>query len=437
MRKAIVVIIECALVVVLGIGGYVGLSSLRRDPVLVAPEEQAIRVEAIRVSPEDEPVIIMGYGTARSRDVVTIMPEVPGIVVELNPKLEVGGIIPKGELLFAIDPRTYEAQVENAHASIGSLESSLAVLKTTAAADRQRLTTLARTRDLALSDFERLKGLFEDERVGAKAQVERAERAYIQVKDQLDQLQQAVQTYPGRIDEAGKGIEATRAKLKQAEINLGSARVTAPFDARVKAKMIELNEYVAPGVPVVTLADDAVLEISVPLDSAEARRWLVFTEEREADTAWFSKAEQVECEIEWSDDPTQTWQGQLNRIEGFDEMSRTLGVAIRLTAEQAAPKRAGALPLVDGMFCEVRIPGKIMEGVIRLPRSAVTFEGTVFTVENNRLRTVEVEMAHEQGGEAFISKGLAADSLAVITRLINPMENALLDVAIPGEAPPS
>ena len=224
------------------------------------------------------------------------------------------------------------------------------------------------------------------------------------------------------------GLAAAEARHEQATLNVERATVSVPFDARIKLAAVEVDQYVTPGVPILTLADDSLLEISVPLDSQEARQWLLFEEKKEGDTAWFGKLKPVECEVRWTDDDSYAWTGKLHRVERFDERSRTLTVAVRLTSADTAAPRPDALPLVDAMFCEVRIPGKTIPGVYCVPRSAVSFDGTVYVAVENRLKTVPVEIVHEQEDAALIQAGLQPGDLIITTRLVNPQENALLTV---------
>ena len=436
MTKTARIIAECIVVLLGGVAALAGLSRLRQEPVTVRPREQAIRVEAIEVHPEAVPVIITGYGPAHALNVVTIMPEVSGSVIEVHPRLEVGGIIPKGEILFAIDPRTYDAQVADGEATIEQLHSSIEGMKLRHQMDRDRLKTLERTQVLARTDFERMKDLFEIDRVGAKAGVELAEQAFNMAKDQVDRMAQELKLYPGQLKEANSRLASAEARLEQGRIAVERTRVAAPFDARIKAAMIESGQYVAPGTPVLILADDSIIEISVPLDSREARRWLQFDDERKADTAWFSGLKPVECTVRWTEDDRHSWVSVLHRVEQFDEQTRTLTVAVRMKAEQAVSTDSDALPLVDGMFCEVAIPGRVMEPVFRLPRTAVSFNNTVCLSKDNRLHTVEVVVGHEEEGDAFVSEGLDDGDLVVVTRLANPQENSLLDVEIGGGTEP-
>jgi membrane fusion protein, multidrug efflux system len=439
MHRYIRIIVECVLVIVLGVAGLGIMTMLRRPPAVEAPVEKPVRVEIITAAPEDSAVIITGYGTARSRDIVSIMPEVTGNVTELHPTLEVGAVIPEGELLFAIEPLLYEARVSAARAQIDQIKSGIGLLKIQQETDRERLTIVERSVELARAEFERLKNLFEQDKVGARAQVEKAEQAYNEARDTLARMQQNLRLYPGRIKEMESTLAAAHAEYDQTEYSLARTRVHAPFDARVKMKQIELNQYVAPGAPVLALADDSQLEISVPLDSREARNWLLFEEKEDsgtrADAAWFEKVEQVPCRIQWTEDNSRFWTGRLARIESFDEMTRTLTVAVRIAAAQARSGAGnGKLPLVDGMFCEVHIPGREMKDVFKLPRSAVTFEGTVYIAENDRLRTAPVELVHEHGQHAFVRGGIAPGSRVVVTRLVNPRENMLLEATPAGTA---
>jgi len=119
----------------------------------------------------------------------------------------------------------------------------------------------------------------------------------------------------------------------------------------------------------------------------------------------------------------------LHRVVTFKQQTRTLTVAVRIHAETAVSQDQTTLPLVDGMFCAVKIPGKKLQKVIRLPRWAVTFDNTVYIADDeNRLKTVPVVVARSEGDNIYISEGLIRGDRVITTRLIDPLENALLEV---------
>src|SRR5690606_38327675 len=135
-----------------------------------------------------------------------------------------------------------------------------------------------------------------------------------------DQMSQAIDLYPIRIKEAESGLDAARAMLELATVNLERTEVRAPFEARVKSVNVEAGQFLSPGAPVLSLADDSTLELSVPLDSQDARKWLRFTQASDArtsaDLAWFGELEPVTCKIQWTEAPDgQYWEGRLHRVE--------------------------------------------------------------------------------------------------------------------------
>jgi len=192
---------------------------------------------------------------------------------------------------------------------------------------------------------------------------------------------------------------------------------------------VETGQYVAPGQGLITMADDTVLEIQVPLDSRDVRQWLRF---RAADQppagAWFGQPEKVTCNIRWTEDKQgDGWRGALHRVVTFDQKTRTVTVAIRVDAADARSGKKG-LPLVEGMFCAVEIPGRTLEHAFQVPRSAVSYKNTVFTARDRRLKTVPVEVARVDNDYAYITGGISDGDVVITTRLVDPLENALLEI---------
>jgi multidrug efflux pump subunit AcrA (membrane-fusion protein) len=425
-------IVICMLIIGTGWVGMNGLASLKQPPAAAKSEERAISVETITAIPRDYPVTISGYGQARALTEVSIAPEVSGRVVATHPTLKTGQIIPAGELLFRIDPADYAAGLQEARAGVTQWLNTVARLKKQLAIDTQRLKTLERSADLARTEFERVRRLFESDRVGTRSGVDQAERAANSAVDQADQMAQAVSLYPLQIREAESSLLSAQARLSVAETNLSRCEVKAPFNARIKAVELETGQFVTPGKPVLTLADDTVLEIQVPLDSRDARNWLQFNEDSRnpRPTAWFSDLKPVECTIRWTEDKIgSVWSGRLNRVVEFNQQTRTLTVAVRIHADAAGDGDHQTLPLVDGMFCMVEIPGRTLRGAVRLPRQAVTFENKAYLADaDKRLKTVDVSVVRSEGEYVYVGRGIESGDTVIVTRLIDPLEHCLLEI---------
>ncbi len=388
-RGTVVRVLVCLVILVAGFGGFRFLKSQKKVPAQAEIIERPLKVEVATAVFSSVPVIIEGHGELVSTRTVDIAAEVAGTVVEVHPRLQTGAVINKGELLFAIDDRDYQAEYESSESRYGILQ---------------------RDKDLAEKELKRLTTLYEKNRVGTRAGVEKAEKAVNNVANQLAQVKQM---------------------MTRAEIKLERCRVTAPFTCRITKKNIEKGQYVAPGKVVLGLADDSTLQIEVPLDGSDAFRWLGFGGRSKSSgpvsMAWFSDVTPVPCKVSWTENEENQAMGTLARISSFDEKTRTVKVVIDVDSKQFQNKNI-SMPLVAGMFCRVEIPGKPMTRVVELPRRAVSFEDTVYVVKENRLHTVPVKVARVQNNNAYVSDGLNSGDTVITTRLVNPLEKSLVEI---------
>jgi RND family efflux transporter MFP subunit len=423
-------IVVSIIVLIVGILGTSMLASLKTPPVETINRERPLRVEALQITKEDAPIYITGYGEVKALNVVPISSEVSGKIVQIHPRLEIGEMIPKGDTLFAIDSTNYTASYKEARGVVQQWENAIIILKKQYTIDTKRLKTFERNRALAKAEFERIRKLFEKKNIGTRSGLDKSEQVFNSASDQADQMAQVVALYPIRIKEAESSLSSARARLDFAISNLERCKVRAPFNGRIKSVSLEKGQYVTPGQNVVILADDSILEIHVPLNSRDASKWLYFDGTKtNGKTAWFSGLQKVPCKIRWTEDNYgQTWDGRLHRVVRFDRQTRTLTIAVRVYAETVMKKNSQSLPLVEGMFCSVKIPGRSLNNVFRLPRQALSFKNTVYLVVDNRLNTVPVKVARMEGENAYVSDGLNAGDMVVTTRLIDPLENALLEI---------
>ncbi len=423
-------IVVSIIVLIAGIWGMSLLASLKTPPIETKNSERPLRVEALQITREDAPIYITGYGEVKALNVVPISAEVSGKIVEIHPRLETGEMIPKGEILFEIDPANYLAAYEEARGVVQQRENAILRLKKQSVHDTRRLKTIQRNRVLARAEFKRVLKLFKTKSIGTRSGVEKSEQIYNSALDQMDQMAQEVALYPIRIKEAESSLSSARARLAFAKSNLMRCKIRAPFNGRIKSVSLEKGQYVTAGQNTVILADDSVLEIHVPLDSRDASKWLYFNGAKtNGKTAWFCGLVKVPCMIRWTEDNHgQTWGGRLHRVVKFDQQTRTLTVAVQVYAETVITKNPQSLPLVEGMFCSVKIPGRSLNNVFRIPRQAVSFENTVYLAVDNRLKTVPVGVVRVEAENIYVDDGLDAGDLVVTTRLIDPLENALLEI---------
>lgn len=416
-----------------GLLGMVVLATLRPSPAREEPGEKALRVDGVRVQAEDFPVTLTGHGTVRPLRTVAITAEVSGIVTQAHPSLRVGGVIPEGEVLFAIDDRDARAAVEEVSALAEQSDRAIERLREELRRNEDRIETGRRNLDLAQREFDRMRDLYEQHQVGSQAEIDAAERAFNTARDKVDELDKLLAVGPLLIGEAESARKAADARLDRARRQLARCTVRAPFRGRVVRALVETGQMAHPAAEMVLLADDSVLELVVSLDAREAQRWLRFQGGADADSAWIPGVEPVACRVRWTEDPdSHEWTGVLHRVEQMSLETRTLKVVVRVEGGEA--ENPDGFPLVQGMFCTVEIPGRTLRGVYRAPRWAVRVDRTVSLAVDGRLATRPVRIAHTHQDDVLIDQGLADGDILVVTRLGNPLEHALLDVRLAADA---
>lgn len=430
--KCLLILVRVALIAVIlliGVFGMKKLASLRKPPVRQRLQEPVYQAEAIRVAPEDVVVNLDGFGTVRSRRRVNISPEVSGRIIQHHSRLQVGEIVPQGEILFQIDPRDYEVALLQAKAEVDRLKAERERLRTSQQNDSKRLEIARRSSQLMESDFLRVKGLFEQDQVGTKAGVEQAERQFNQQREAVVILENALALYPTQLAENQARQQSAEAAHNKARVNLERATVKAEFTARIAFEDVEVDQVVSPGRNLVTLVDDSVLEIPVSLDSREAQRWLPFISSAEG-SAWFELESQPEVSVRWvQDNSDRDFLGRLIRVEDYDSSTRTIVVIVEIRAEDQVPNAA---PLVEGMFCRVQIPGRVAQSVYRLPASSVSHEGFVVRAKESRISTRNVEVILRKEQEVLVSGGLEPGDIVVTSRLAKIIDGASLELTFAG-----
>ena len=194
-----------------------GMMADARDSARPAPEPTIPLVELTEAQPADE-IFVVEEGFIRPRAEIDVVPEISGKVVEVAPALKPGGQFQKGEMLFRIDPRTYEGNLTRAKADLQAAEAELQ----RAEADAARQNRLAD--------------------IGATAESARQAASA------------ALATARSRIGQSEAALILAR---KQMEDTI----VSAPFDAAVISENVALGGFLQPGMAAATIFDRSAGEI--------------------------------------------------------------------------------------------------------------------------------------------------------------------------------
>jgi len=420
--------VGCGFLVLLASVSIAGLLIFfSESPAQTDPPEPRLSVHVREARPETVTATLRGFGVAQALREATLSAEAPGRVASMPRLLREGERVSAGEVLLQLDDRDARAALREAEAGLAQLQASAELLRIQEESDRERQALARRSRDLAKADFDRVRTLFEEQNIGSASGIDASEQAYTQAAAQLALLDQALALHPSRLQELEAATLAMRARLDLAKTQLERRTLAAPFAGRLTRVAAEVGDQVVPGQPLFGIADLDSLEIRVPLEVAEVRRWLPLERvEDETGPAWFPSVPNLPVRVVWREGRRElSWRGELHRIINLDATTRTVHVAVRVAGADALDPEH-ALPLTAGMFCRVEIPGRTLEEVFALPRASVTFDAKVYVAdEDGRLRTREVEILRAEEDRVFV-RGLNAGDAVITTRLISPLEGVRL-----------
>ncbi len=190
------------------------------------------------------------YNGRIDTDVIRLVAKTAGTVDTLA--VQEGDLVNKGQLLVRVNDDRLRLQLKQQMAQIEELNTNLQVLKSK---QRQVQSQL----NFNLQTLSKTKAMLQQ---GAATE------------QQVDQLQTQVDVLKAQLDEVlanERLISSKRDQLQAAmgitKLNLKDCRVTAPLDGTVINRFVDLYESVAPGSPLLELADLSVLKatIYVPL----------------------------------------------------------------------------------------------------------------------------------------------------------------------------
>jgi len=372
------------LVIVIAIGLTFVLVKSRKIPKPLETPYLGPLVETAELVKSLRRVVVLGTGTAQSRQEVNITPQVRGRVSELSPNMVAGGTFRKGELLFAIESVDYELAIDLARASLAQAELEL-----------QRNENLAR---VARQEWQALN------------------------PDSAEEPDPLV-VYEPQMKSAQAQRDAAAANVRQAEINLQRTRLFAPFNGYVRSEQLELGQYLNAGTAVATIVGTDQVEIVVPV-TLEDLAWLQVP--RNGDV---QKGSEAEIELQ-SGGRNFRWQGVITRAMGeIDQRNRTAHVVVTVTDPLAkgGAERSLLNELLPGMFVEVRLQGKELADVIVVPRGALRDNDTVWIADReNRLHIRTVDIVRRERDVILVQAGLQAGEQIILTGLSGAAEGMLL-----------
>ena len=370
-------------------------------------------VEVVRTRPQTLPMIVEAYGTVAPRESLKLVAEVRGQVVAMHPAFIEGGFTKSGEVLLTVDPRDYELAVRRAEVGIRLAQADLDHLKQDVLNLNASLELARSDVALALAEVNRFKKLVGKDMTSQSA-LDKADRQYLTSRERLQSLEnQLAITDPNRIRLESQ-LDMARVTMEQAALDLERCRIEAPFDAWVTEKAVENGQHLAAGQTVGSIYRAGAFDIDVKIPVS--------------DLAWFpetgNSGKGLPVAVRFTETtPPKIWDGRVARVKAaLDPATRTLPVVVEVDepagTDGIAPKASWLKP---GMFVTVRIQGRQVENLHRLPRHLVHDGDTVYLADDLQMRIQQVTILRRFEKTVLISDGLSDGDLIITT----PISGAL------------
>ncbi len=337
----------------------------------------APNVSVINAVPSTYQAYVSGHGEAKAHWALSLKAQVKGEITNMSEQFATGNVVKKGQVLAQIDNTEYLQAVASAKATLADAK-------------------------LALQ---------EEQDLGNQAKRE-WQRSGVTQAPSSPLVFRTLQ-----LEAAQATADNAQYALQTAQRDEKNTHISAPFDAVILSRDVDLGTYVSIGDTLATLNSTDKVEISVPLSLSQ----------------WQNLASDKSGEVILSDVTTQNqWQGYIARFEQhLDDSSRQRSVVVALDKpfEQATP-------LLPGTFLAVQIAGKALNNVIKLPASAVSQEGLIWYVnDQNTLMSIQAQKLFERGDYVYISPVEGHTNLRVVARPLVSYLNDMLVNPIVEEMP--
>src|SRR5882724_6562156 len=179
---------------------------------------------------QDVPTYLDSIGKTVAREVVSIQPQVSGRITKIN--FTDGANVRKGDLLFTIDTRPFEANLRQAEANV----SKDLALKKQAEANLARDVAQAKWGEVQVKRYGEL----------VKGGVVPREQ-YEQLRASADSLNATVDADRATVHSAEEAVKVDAAAVESAKVQLSYCYIRSPIDGRAGQRLVDVGNVVNPG----------------------------------------------------------------------------------------------------------------------------------------------------------------------------------------------
>jgi membrane fusion protein (multidrug efflux system) len=229
------------------------LFDLCTAPPQTTPSSADVRrppdIEVIAVQQKDIPVYREWIGTLDGMVNAAIRAQVTGYL--LRQGYSEGSFVRKGQLLFEIDPRPFQAAVDQARGQVAQANGQVAQAKAQLLDAQARLVSAEANQGRTQLDVDRYAPLAKQQAI-TQQEFDNATQNNLSAKAQVEAAKAQTETAKAQIQAANASVEAAKAALETVQLNLGFTRLISPIDGIAGVAQIQIGNLVSPTTNAVT-----------------------------------------------------------------------------------------------------------------------------------------------------------------------------------------
>jgi membrane fusion protein (multidrug efflux system) len=331
---------------------------------VITQKLMSIPKEVVVDTPQTEEISVSAESTGRveAKYSVDVIARVSGWL--LKKYFKEGDFVKKGQLLFQIDPREYQLEVNNSKASVNQYS---ALLKN-AQQELDRANSLIKEDLISHSDV--------DSSLAAR------------------NSNQAL-------------LDAARQKYELALVNLGYTKIISPIDGRIgKVKITEGNYVTVSSGPLVNISSTDPVFVSFSLRSSDFVKLLKASD----------KFKDVEVKIQMNEGQWYQYTGKVDFVD--NQIDQNSG-SVQMRAVFENPKGW----LVPGDYMKVSLVAPKKVSFITIPQSCTKGDAMsgyyVWTVKDNKAVRQDIKVSDTINNNWIVTDGLNSDDTVVVAGIQN------------------
>jgi RND family efflux transporter MFP subunit len=226
-----------------------------------------------------------------------------------------------------------------------------------------------------------------------------------------------------QLAEAQAGVDSATAAVTKAQNDVDRTVIKAPYDGRIRAKLIEEGQFVGLGAPIARVYATDYAEVRLPISGDEIGYLdLPLGQSLEYED---ENAPQVDLAVSFGR-RTNHWQARIVRTEAEVDPRTRMYFAVARVKNPYTPE--AGVPLLPNTFVKAVITGREAQQVFVIPRRAVRPDGRVLVVDDkSRIRFREISVIRTTENEVVVDSDLEAGERVVISQPETSVEGMLVE----------